>query len=155
MQAGNREPANSSGRIEQLTRQSPIVVERLGYIKPGQNVFTADMPDHLRLKVKGATISQIYKRLDPDKPAYTVTASGGGGTHMYHWSENRALTNRERARLQTFPDVYYFVGSKDSVRKQIGMAVPPMGAKIIFEAILKTFAGIPYESMESNIGSII
>ena len=57
--------------------------------------------------------------------------------------------------MQTFPDVYYFVGSKDSVRKQIGMAVPPMGAKIIFEAILKTFAGIPYESMESNIGSII
>lgn len=139
----------------ELTRQSPIVVERLGYIKPGQNVFTADMPDHLRLKVKGATISQIYKRLDPDKPAYTVTASGGGGTHMYHWSENRALTNRERARLQTFPDDYYFVGSKDSVRKQIGMAVSPMGAKIIFEAILKTFAGIPYESMESNIGSII
>lgn len=154
-QAIENPPIAADALNNELTRQSPIVVERLGYIKPGQNVFTADMPDHLRLKVKGATISQIYKRLDPDKPAYTVTASGGGGTHMYHWSENRALTNRERARLQTFPDDYYFVGSKDSVRKQIGMAVPPMGAKIIFEAILKTFAGIPYESMESNIGSII
>lgn len=42
-------------------------------------------------------------RLDPNKPAYTVTGSGGG-THVYYWSENRALTNRERARLQTFPD---------------------------------------------------
>lgn len=103
------------------------------------------------LHVKGAKISQIYKRLDPEKPAYTVTGSGGGGTHIYHWSDPRALTNRERARLQTFPDDYIFEGSKESVRRQIGMAVPCQGAKIIFEAILKTFAGIPYESMDANI----
>lgn len=133
------------------TAQSEIVVERLKHIKPGQNAFTADLPEELQLHVKGAKISQIYKRLDPAKPAYTVTGSGGGGTHIYHWSEPRALTNRERARLQTFPDTYYFMGSKESVRKQIGMAVPCQGAKIIFEAILKTFAGIPYESMEPNL----
>lgn len=135
----------------ELTRQSAHVVERLSYIKPGQNAFTADLPEHLQLKVKGAKISQIYKRLDPKKPAYTVTGSGGGGTHMYHYSEPRALTNRERARLQTFPDNYIFEGSKESVRKQIGMAVPSKGAKIIFEAILNTFAGIEYESMEASI----
>lgn len=133
------------------TAQSAIVVERLKHIKPGQNAFTADLPEELQLHVKGAKISQIYKRLDPAKPAYTVTGSGGGGTHIYHWSEPRALTNRERARLQTFPDTYYFQGSKEAVRKQIGMAVPCQGAKIIFEAILKTFAGIPYESMEPNL----
>ena len=133
------------------TAQSAKVVERLRHIKPGQNAFTADLPEELQLNVKGAKISQIYKRLDPTKPAYTVTGSGGGGTHIYHWSEPRALTNRERARLQTFPDTYYFQGSKESVRKQIGMAVPCQGAKIIFEAILKTFAGIPYESMEPNL----
>ena len=134
-----------------MTKQSAAVVERLQYIKPGQNAFTADLPDHLKLNVRGAKISQIYKRLDPEKPAYTVTGSGGGGTHIYHWSENRALTNRERARLQTFPDHYHFQGSKESVRKQIGMAVPCEGARIIFEAILKTFAGISYESMPANI----
>lgn len=61
------------------------------------------------------------------------------------------MTNRERARLQTFPDWYEFKGSKESVRKQIGMAVPPQGAKIIFEAILRTFAGIEYENVECNI----
>ena len=133
------------------TAQSAIVVERLKHIKPGQNAFTADLPEELQLHVKGAKISQIYKRLDPAKPSYTVTGSGGGGTHIYHWSDPRALTNRERARLQTFPDTYYFQGSKESVRKQIGMAVPCQGAKIIFEAILKTFAGIPYESMEPNL----
>ena len=135
----------------ELTKQSPQVVERLKRIKPGQNAFTADLPEELQLHVKGAKISQIYKRLDPDKPSYTVTGSGGGGTHIYHWSEPRALTNRERARLQTFPDTYKFIGSKESVRKQIGMAVPCQGAKIIFEAVLKCFAGIEYESIDANI----
>ena len=132
------------------TKQSETVIKRLSYIKAGENAFTADIPEELQLKIKGAKISQIYKRLDPNKPAYTVTGSGGG-THIYHWEENRALTNRERARLQTFPDNYEFLGSKESVRKQIGMAVPCAGARIIFEAVLKTFAGIPYESVEPNI----
>lgn len=130
------------------TKQSAKVIERLTYIKPGQNAFTADIPEELQLNVKGAKISQIYKRLDPTKPAYTVTGSGGGGTHIYHYLEPRALTNRERARLQTFPDEYIFEGSKESVRKQIGMAVPPKGAKVIFEAILNTFAEISYESID-------
>ena len=133
------------------TKQSEQVVKRLKYIKPGQNAFTAELPEELQLHIKGATISQIYKRLDPDKPAYTVTGSGGGGTHIYHWSEPRALTNRERARLQTFPDTFVFEGSKESVRKQIGMAVPCKGAQIIYEAILRTFAGVPYESVDANI----
>lgn len=133
------------------TKQSKTVVERLKYIKPGENAFTADLPKELQLNIKGAKISQIYKRLDPNKPAYTVTGSGGGGTHIYHWEEPRALTNRERARLQTFPDDYLFIGSKEAVRKQIGMAVPCKGAKIIFEAILRSFAGIPYDFIEPNI----
>ncbi len=135
----------------EITKQSKSVVERLQYIGPGENAFTANLPEHLQLRIKGARISQIYKRLAPDRPAYTVTGSGGGGTHMYHWEENRALTNRERARLQTFPDDYEFKGSKEEVRKQIGMAVPCKGARVIFEAILKTFAGIQYPSVKSNL----
>lgn len=131
-------PIPADAPNNELTNQSPIVVERLNHIRPGQNAFTADLPEHLQLHIRGARISQIYKRLDPDRPAYTVTGSGGGGTHIYHWAEPRALTNRERARLQTFDDDFVFIGSKESVRKQIGMAVPCRGAKIIFEAILKT-----------------
>ncbi len=134
------------------TKQSKIVIERLKHIKEGENAWNADLPEELKLNVGGAKLSQIYKRLDSSKPAYTVTGSGGGGTHIYHYSEPRALTNRERARLQTFPDDYVFEGSKESVRKQIGMAVPARGAQIIFEAILKTFAGIPYEYMDPYIG---
>lgn len=144
-------PIKKDAPNNERTRQTATVIKRLEYIKPGQNAFNADLPDELKLNVRGAKISQIYKRLDPKKPAYTVTGSGGGGTHIYHWSEPRALTNRERARLQTFPDEYVFEGSKESVRKQIGMAVPCRGAKIIFDAILKTFAGIEYESVEPSL----
>ena len=144
-------PISQDALNNERTNQSAAVVQRLGYIQPGQNAFTADMPEELRLNITGVKISQIYKRLDPDKPSYTVTGSGGGGTHIYHWGEPRALTNRERARLQSFPDNYEFLGSKESVRKQIGMAVPCQGAKIIFEAVLNSFAGIAYESIDSNI----
>ena len=127
------------------------VQERLSYIKPGENAWTADMPEELRINTK-TKISQIYRKLDPDKPSYTVTAAGGGGTFMYHWSdEQRELTNRERARIQTFPDNYEFVGKYSSVRKQIGMAVPPKGAEIIFNAILNSFAGIEYPWIEAQM----
>jgi len=132
------------------TEQSKMVIERLKYIPPGENVWYKNLPENLRLKVKGARMSQIYKRLHPDKPSYTITGSGGGGTHGYHWLENRALTNRERARIQTFPDDFIFEGSKESVRRQIGMAVPPKGAQVIIEAVLKTFAGIPYSWIPSK-----
>ena len=143
-------PIPKDATNNELTKQSETVVERLKHIKPGQNAFTANLPEELKLNVRGAKISQIYKRLDPTKPAYTVTGSGGGGTHIYHYKEHRALTNRERARLQTFPDDYVFEGSKESVRKQIGMAVPAKGAQVIFEAILNTFAGIGYDSMPAS-----
>lgn len=144
-------PISENSSNNELTNQSSTVIERLKHIRPGENAFTAKLPLHLQLNIRGAQISQIYKRLDPSKPAYTITGSGGGGTHVYHWKQNRSLTNRERARLQTFPDDFIFYGSKESVRKQIGMAVPPRGVKIIFEAILKTFAGIPYDYVEPNL----
>ncbi|MCX5784005.1 MAG: DNA cytosine methyltransferase [Elusimicrobia bacterium] len=139
-----------SAQNNDFTRQSAIVEERLRYIKPGENVWNANLPPRLKLNVKGAKLSHIYKRLDPNKPSYTITGSGGGGTHVYHWQENRALTNRERARLQTFPDNFIFEGSKESCRKQIGMAVPPMLSETIFTAVLKTFAGVDYPSVPAS-----
>jgi DNA (cytosine-5)-methyltransferase 1 len=143
-EAIEKPPIREDAPNNELTKQSKDVITRLKYIKPGENAFTANIPTKYQLNIAGAKISQIYKRLDPDKPAYTITGSGGGGTHVYHWKEDRALTNRERARLQTFPDDFIFVGSKESVRKQIGMAVPVDGVRIIFESILSSFAGIEY-----------
>lgn len=139
-------PNNEVQKLQDKVRR------RLSYIKPGQNIWQADrLPPELMIKTK-TKISQIYRKLDPEKPSYTVTAAGGGGTFMYHWSdEQRELTNRERARIQTFPDDFEFIGNYSSVRKQIGMAVPPRGAEIIFRAILNTFAGIDYPSIEPSI----
>lgn len=133
------------------TAQHPRVVARLEAIAAGKNAFNSNLPDELRLNVKGAELSQIYRRLHPDRPSYTVTGSGGGGTHVYHWGEPRALTNRERARIQTFPDHFLFVGGKESVRRQIGMAVPVRGAELIFDALFKTLNGLPYLTVAPNL----
>ena len=123
------------------------------YNKHIKNIADKELKNKIinyKLNCTRARMSHIYKRLDKKRPSYTITGSGGGGTHVYHWSEHRALTNRERARLQTFPDEFEFKGSKEQVRKQIGMAVPPEASKQIFEAILKTFAGIEYPSTKAN-----
>lgn len=119
----------------EFTNHHKDVIKRLTNTKQGQNVWDiGGLPN-----VKSARMSHIYKKLDEKKPAYTVTGSGGGGTHMYHYKFNRALTNRERATLQTFPIDYEFKGKKDEVRKQIGMAVPVKGAKAIMLAVAKSF----------------
>lgn len=132
---------------------SERVVRRLSYIKPGENVWHAEatgvLPADLRIKTR-TKISQIYRKLRPDMPSYTLTASGGGGTAGYHWT-NRELTNRERARLQTFPDSYVFTGSYASVRKQIGMAVPCRLSNIVFTSVLDMFCGIDYPFVEANL----
>lgn len=135
----------------EVRKLSDRVIERLSFIKPGENIWQAEhrLPEHLKIHTK-TKISQIYRKLDPNKPSYTITASGGGGTFGYHWT-NRELTNRERARIQTFPDSYEFIGNYASIRKQIGMAVPCKLSKIVITAILNSFAKISYQSIPSNI----
>ena len=146
-------PENSTNN--EVRKLSKNVVRRLSYIKPGENIWKAEerlgkeFPEELKIHTK-TKISQIYRKLDPEKPAYTVTASGGGGTYMYHWTD-RELTNRERARIQTFPDNYEFVGNYGSVRKQIGMAVPCKLSEIVITAILNSFAGIEYPWVVPNM----
>lgn len=134
-----------------FTNHPQQVIERLNHIQPGQNAWNSNLPERLQLNVPNVRLSHIYRKLVHDKPAYTVTGNGGGGTHMYHWDEPRALTNRERARLQSFPDDFVFHGRNGSVRSQIGMAIPPLGAQVIFEAVLQSFAGIEYPSVAANI----
>ena len=120
-------------------------------IKPIGNIsMIRKKIEECRLHCTKARMSHIYRRLDPSKPSYTITGSGGGGTHVYHWKEHRALTNEERAAIQTFPKDFEFKGSQEEIRKQIGMAVPTEGARIIFEAILKTFAHESYDFVDPN-----
>jgi DNA (cytosine-5)-methyltransferase 1 len=115
-----------------LHDDQPDVRARLALIQPGSNYES--IPDGHPLAVKGL-ISHVYRRLHPDEPAYTIVADGGGGTMGYHHKEPRSLTNRERARLQTFPDDFLFEGSIREVRRQVGNAVPPVGAQVILDAV--------------------
>lgn len=105
-------------------------VEKLKQIPAGGNY--KDLPD----KKNKNWMSIIYKRLHPDKPSPTIVACGGGGTWGYHFAEPRPLTNRERARIQSFPDSFVFSGSVTEVRRQIGNAVPPRGIEPIAEQLL-------------------
>lgn len=151
-------PGKNAWFLDELLKMSPherrSILKQLPWYKDDlanlSDEEISELIEASRLRCRIARMSHIYRRLHPDRPSYTVTGSGGGGTHVYHWKEHRALTNRERARIQSFPDDFVFFGPKEQVRKQIGMAVPPKGARIIFEAILKTFARIDYDSVEAN-----
>lgn len=108
----------------------------LELIPEGGN-FT-DIPQDHPLYVKGM-ISHVYRRVKLDEPSKTIIAAGGGGTWGYHYPEPRALTNRERARIQSFPDDFVFSGSTTEVRRQIGNAVPPVGVHALASALKPLF----------------
>lgn len=118
----------------EILMERKTVKERMKHIPPGENhKFVRDTEYHVT-----GLMSNIYRRVNPLKPSATIIARGGGGTWGYHYNQNRQrLTNRERARLQTFPDSFIFNGKPGQVRRQIGEAVPPLASKVIAKAIAK------------------
>lgn len=81
--------------------------------------------------------STYYGRLRPDMPAYTISTyfnRPGNGCNI-HYAQDRTLSQREAARLQSFPDSFRFYGSKTSINDQIGNAVPPIFAYQIASAL--------------------
>ncbi len=109
--------------------------EILQLIPPGGTVN--DLPQHLRPK---SYFANTYARLFPDRPAPTITRNFGtpSSSRCVHPYQNRALSTREGARLQGFPDSYQFYGSKISKNLQIGNAVPPVFGEIVAKEILKS-----------------
>jgi DNA (cytosine-5)-methyltransferase 1 len=90
-------------------------------------------------KQRGVVRTTYYGRLRPEQPSYTISTyynRPGNGTHI-HPTEDRTLTSREAARLQSFPDSYKFTGSEGAIRTQIGNAVPPLLAYSIGKELLK------------------
>lgn len=115
------------------TRHSKTTLERLEMIAPecGKEM----LPEEHHTK---SIYSGTWCRMKKDGIAKTITTrydtpSSGEFTHPYL---NRAITTREAARIQSFPDTFRFYGSKSSQMKQVGNAVPPLLGKAIAERIL-------------------
>lgn len=127
----------------EIPQEKTEVLERMKRIPPGENYkFVENSP----FNVKGRGLSLIYRRLHPLIPSYTVVAYGGGGTWGYHYRQDRSrLTNRERARLQSFPDSFLFKGTPSQIRAQIGEAVPPLLGEAVAEVLKSVIelAGCP------------
>lgn len=83
--------------------------------------------------------SSCYSRLDPNLPANTITVkfTSPASSKCIHPFQNRAITPREAARIQSFDDDYVFEGSKTSIAYQIGNAVPPLLGRAIAKPVLK------------------
>jgi DNA (cytosine-5)-methyltransferase 1 len=118
-----------------VTKNSKTVVDRYNHIKQGNN--WQDIPSNLMSNYKDHSRchSGIYRRLAENQPA--VIIANYRKSMLIHPTEDRGLSVREAARLQSFPDHYNFIGSLDQKQQQVGNAVPPLLAKAIFEQILK------------------
>lgn len=119
-------------------------LERLRYIRPGRS--WRDIPfDLLPRGLKRARRSdhtRRYGRLDPEGLSGTIlTKCDPHWGTFFHYGQNRTLTVREAARLQSFPDRFRFFGSRVSQYSQVGNAVPPKLAQAIAEHIQETFFG--------------
>ena len=111
--------------------------EILKIIPPGGSVH--DLPQRLRPK---GYFANTYARLVPNQPSPTITRNFGtpSSSRCVHPYQNRALSTREGARLQGFPDWYRFLGSKTSKNLQIGNAVPPPLGKALGGMMQKMLA---------------
>lgn len=99
-----------------------------------------DLPPEIRqiLPFREDIFPDRLKRLVLKEPSWTVIAHIGMDGYMYiHPTENRTLSVREAARIQSFPDDFEFVGNQQETYVQVGNAVPPLLAKAIGESLLK------------------
>lgn len=117
-----------------VSKNNDLVIKRYSYIKQGQNWRA--IPDFLMTNYsdKQRTHSGIYKRLKEDEPS--VVISNYRKSMLIHPTQDRGLSVREAARIQSFPDNFYFEGPISHVQQQIGNAVPPLLAKAVIEKIL-------------------
>ena len=118
-----------------VSRNADYVVERYKYIGQGQNWKAIPQELMYNYSNKENCHSGIYKRLRADKPS--VVISNYRKNMLIHPFQDRGLSVREAARLQSFPDDFIFKGTIMHMQQQIGNAVPPLLAKVIFEQILK------------------
>ncbi len=124
----------SSSGNHLVTRNAGYVVERYAYIPQGGN--WEHIPQELMNNYanRSRCHTGIYYRLKQDEPS--VVVGNYRKNMLIHPTQHRGLSVREAARLQSFPDWYRFKGSIGFQQQQVGNAVPPMLAKVIFDQVL-------------------
>jgi DNA (cytosine-5)-methyltransferase 1 len=106
----------------------PGFIKMMGYIPQGKSALDPDINRQIPEEIRpGKGFPNSYSRIRADVPSPTITRNftTPSSANCIHPFSDRALSFREGARLQTFPDHFRFTGTKDQVRLQIGNAVPP------------------------------
>ncbi|MDB3880069.1 DNA cytosine methyltransferase [Alphaproteobacteria bacterium] len=120
-------------------KHKPLLVERYRYIPEGGKLDVDALPEHLKSGYRTSKVknySHIFKRLHRNKPSFTMVP-GHNAFPIHPWL-NRALTVREAARIQTFPDEIEFYGSRQEQCIQVGNAFPPLLAELIANNLIKS-----------------
>lgn len=118
-----------------VSRNADYVITRYRYIGQGQNWRAIPVELMGNYANKNNCHSGIYKRLRADAPS--VVISNYRKNMLIHPYQDRGLSVREAARLQSFPDTFVFKGTLMDIQQQIGNAVPPLLAKAVFDSISK------------------
>jgi DNA (cytosine-5)-methyltransferase 1 len=117
-----------------------VNLDRIGHVPEGGNWHDIPLdllPDRFR-KVRASDHTTTYRRLDRAHPAHVITCLCGNVTAgaFTHPTQNRAITVREAARFQGFPDAHRFVGPKSSQYRQVGNAVPALMARGLTQSLV-------------------
>jgi DNA (cytosine-5)-methyltransferase 1 len=122
--------ASEADVLHRARLHQPIALERLRHI-PKDGGSRSSLPAHLELKCHvgdSHSFSDVYGRMSWQSEAPTLTTGCTDLTRgrFAHPEQDRAITLREAARIQTFPDDYAFAGNDSQIAMQVGNAVPPV-----------------------------
>ena len=121
-------------RNNDLTHHTPQTINIIKRVPDGGNIRDLELAFYNVRNYNAA-----FKRMNSSRPSHTIDC---GHRNYFHYSQNRIPTARESARLQSFPDRYFFTGNKSSQYTQIGNAVPPEMSRRIATSLLKYLKGI-------------
>lgn len=136
-----RKSAGKELSLHEACNHRDYFVNMMSYIPQGKSAFDVldSIPKNLR---PTSGFPNSYARIRPDVPAPTITRNftTPSSANCIHPTSHRALTLREGARCQSFPDRYAFSGTHGDIRLQIGNAVPPLLAKSLGDRLLGALA---------------